>query len=206
MWLIPFTVGDKHVLRIDLGKPQRVAGVRACGVHVSSTRRDTDALQVRLWNYNKSAEDVRRGVKAMRLVIDGVPVAEPVPVRKAPGCSDFDFGQNVFLQVNAAGSDKDAGVSLRCQSHQDAVPAGFDTRPDVFRRRLDRVNQDFETPVFRSGSLFKVCLSCTSAGTLPHHGVGCFVPHCSLCLSRHMVTSITWAWMLSSCSTRVGPQ
>ena len=58
MWLIPFTVGDKHVLRIDLGKPQRVAGVRACGVHVSSTRRDTDALQVRLWNYNKSAEDV----------------------------------------------------------------------------------------------------------------------------------------------------
>ena len=43
MWLIPYTDGESHTLQVRLPHPQNIAGVR-------------------LWNYNKSAEDTYRGV------------------------------------------------------------------------------------------------------------------------------------------------
>ena len=43
MWLIPYTDGESHTLQIHLSQPHDIAGVR-------------------LWNYNKSAEDTYRGV------------------------------------------------------------------------------------------------------------------------------------------------
>mgnify|MGYP000371194395 CR=1 FL=1 len=57
MWLIPFNAGEKHVLRMDLGSPQPIAGVR-------------------IYNYNKSPEDVRRGVRTASLLLDGVAVSQ----------------------------------------------------------------------------------------------------------------------------------
>lgn len=101
MWLIPFTEGGKHVLRVDLGKPRPIAGVRACagwlgavsrprcgrptGVWLQAPSNELMAervlraacgVQIRVWNYNKSAEDVSRGVRSMRLHLDGVGVDE----------------------------------------------------------------------------------------------------------------------------------
>ena len=43
MWLIPFTAGEDHLLTITFPTVMQVTGLR-------------------LWNYNKSAEDTYRGV------------------------------------------------------------------------------------------------------------------------------------------------
>jgi len=44
MWLIPFNKGEKHIIKIDLGKTCMISTVR-------------------FYNYNKSEEDTLRGVK-----------------------------------------------------------------------------------------------------------------------------------------------
>ena len=43
MWLIPFTEGESHWLKIDFVQPVDITGIR-------------------VWNYNKSPEDTYRGV------------------------------------------------------------------------------------------------------------------------------------------------
>ena len=43
MWLIPYTDGEDHWLKIDFGRPVEITGLR-------------------FWNYNKSPEDTYRGV------------------------------------------------------------------------------------------------------------------------------------------------
>lgn len=44
MWLIPFNKGEKHTIRIDLGRPYQIQAIR-------------------IYNYNKSEEDSLRGAK-----------------------------------------------------------------------------------------------------------------------------------------------
>ena len=50
MWLVPYTDGETHLLQINFPRPQAMCGVR-------------------LWNYNKSAEDTYRGVSQRRVFI-----------------------------------------------------------------------------------------------------------------------------------------
>ncbi len=53
MWLIPFTEGESHVVRVDFSQPARLSGIR-------------------VWNYNKSPEDTFRGVSAQRVLRSAV--------------------------------------------------------------------------------------------------------------------------------------
>ena len=81
MWLIPFTPGASHLLQFDLLAPTSVAAVR-------------------LWNYNKSAEDATRGAKRILLMLDGRLVSPDCGfvLRKAPGHAMFDFGQTITME------------------------------------------------------------------------------------------------------------
>ncbi|EKX52363.1 hypothetical protein GUITHDRAFT_42623, partial [Guillardia theta CCMP2712] len=81
MWLIPFTPGASHLLQFDLLAPTSVAAVR-------------------LWNYNKSAEDATRGAKRVLLMLDGRLVSPDCGfvLRKAPGHAMFDFGQTITME------------------------------------------------------------------------------------------------------------
>ena len=71
--LIPYTIGQKHKLRIDLGEKLELLGLR-------------------VWNYNKSEEDTYRGVKNVEIRLDEKKLGNFV-FRKATGNSNFEFGQ-----------------------------------------------------------------------------------------------------------------
>ncbi|XP_062415985.1 katanin-interacting protein isoform X2 [Pungitius pungitius] len=86
MWLIPFSFGEPHTLKVTFPEAQTVAGLR-------------------VWNYNKSPEDSYRGVKVVHVFMDDVAVspAEGFLIRKGPGNCHFDFAQEIlfidFLQT-----------------------------------------------------------------------------------------------------------
>jgi hypothetical protein len=75
MWLIPFTPGGEHTISLDLGAPSSLAAIR-------------------IWNYNKSPDDVIRGARTILVSMDGQQVGR-LEARMAPGCSGVVFGQTV---------------------------------------------------------------------------------------------------------------
>ncbi|XP_074648255.1 katanin-interacting protein-like isoform X2 [Tubulanus polymorphus] len=87
MWLIPYTKGSHHFVDINFGKLVCISGIR-------------------IWNYNKSAEDSYRGAKLMRIFLDGKEVSpkDGFLIRKAPGSSYFDFAQEVNFSQNCQAS------------------------------------------------------------------------------------------------------
>ncbi len=52
MWLVPYTAGTDHLLTIDFFESRIVSGLR-------------------IWNYNKSSEDVGRGAQLLTVTADG---------------------------------------------------------------------------------------------------------------------------------------
>jgi hypothetical protein len=80
MWLTPFDPEGTWV-EIDLGNP-------------------TPLSALSFWNYNKNADDTYRGVKSVRVLIDGTLACAPsgLVVRKAPGEALFDFRQTLKLR------------------------------------------------------------------------------------------------------------
>jgi hypothetical protein len=75
MWLIPYTAGGTHELRIDMGATCKLAGIN-------------------VWNYNKSNEDALRGVRVVSIFGDGKLVGKQ-EFRIAPGCDGVVFKQRV---------------------------------------------------------------------------------------------------------------
>ncbi|CAB4005620.1 Hypothetical predicted protein [Paramuricea clavata] len=102
MWLIPFTLGENHLLTITLKQPMEITGLR-------------------VWNYNKSPESTYRGVKRIVVKLDEriIGSKEGILIRKGTGHCHFDFGQEIsFLnpprkpeakQLNAVTNDKATG-------------------------------------------------------------------------------------------------
>jgi hypothetical protein len=78
MWLIPYTVGTSHQLKIDFGTSCSVAGFN-------------------IWNYNKSPEDALRGVRVMSVFADGKIIGR-CEVRMAPGCDGVVGKQTIMLR------------------------------------------------------------------------------------------------------------
>ncbi|XP_028395506.1 LOW QUALITY PROTEIN: protein KIAA0556-like [Dendronephthya gigantea] len=78
MWLIPFVLGENHLLTVSLKQPMEITGLR-------------------VWNYNKSPESTYRGVKRIYVKLDGRKLGnkEGILVRKGPGHCNFDFGQEI---------------------------------------------------------------------------------------------------------------
>ena len=81
MWLVPFNKGENHKIIVDLGKKTKVSGIK-------------------LWNYNKSAEDTLRGSKQIVLKVDGELVSpkQGFTLRKALGwVAGIDSGHKFEL-------------------------------------------------------------------------------------------------------------
>ncbi|KAJ7306068.1 hypothetical protein JRQ81_010434 [Phrynocephalus forsythii] len=80
MWLIPFSPGEDHVVSIQFGQVEDIAGLR-------------------IWNYNKSPEDTYRGAKVVHVSLDGCCLSPPggFLVRKGPGNCHFDFAQEILF-------------------------------------------------------------------------------------------------------------
>jgi hypothetical protein len=143
-------------VQLDLGAPRALAGFT-------------------VWNYNKREEDTRRGVRVMRLFLDGAPLASPptttavlagqgagreplgwsnaVIVRKAPGTTVFEFGQFITLHNRT----RIAPARLVPRSgHQPPKSGAFLARS---RYLSPAVHQDFETVAPPEGLVFKVFFS-----------------------------------------------
>ena len=58
MWMVPFTPDGDHWVMVDLQEPTLVTGVR-------------------VWNYNKSAEDSTRGARIVHVFIDDRAISPP---------------------------------------------------------------------------------------------------------------------------------
>lgn len=116
MWLIPFSKGSCHRITIDLQGESEIGGLR-------------------IWNYNKSPEDVLRGARVITVWLDNKSVGSFV-ARIAPGCDGVNFGQTVFL--------KDLAKYISPPSRRNALayitPA---------------VRQSYETPLLPRGMQWK---------------------------------------------------
>lgn len=126
MWLIPFAVGGSHTLTVTLTRSQPIAGLR-------------------LWNYNKSAEDTYRGAKTVHVTVDGKAVSPPEGflIRKGPGNCHFDFMQEVLFADVARrhGDGKSAVLKNRHKDQRAAV--------------MERASMDYEAPLMPCGFLFQ---------------------------------------------------
>eukprot|EP00118_Oscarella_pearsei_P020109 m.216669 g.216669 ORF g.216669 m.216669 type:complete len:1550 (+) comp39873_c0_seq26:136-4785(+) len=102
MWLAPFTEGSDHLLTIDLGAVTPISGMR-------------------VWNYNKSPEDVYRGAQTVVVTLDDQLVSPPggFLIRKGPGNTHFDFGQTVHFGCEQKRSAASEGEDST------AMPTGF---------------------------------------------------------------------------------
>eukprot|EP00602_Paraphysomonas_sp_CaronLab_P009978 CAMPEP_0185037942 /NCGR_PEP_ID=MMETSP1103-20130426/32999_1 /TAXON_ID=36769 /ORGANISM="Paraphysomonas bandaiensis, Strain Caron Lab Isolate" /LENGTH=1795 /DNA_ID=CAMNT_0027576163 /DNA_START=144 /DNA_END=5534 /DNA_ORIENTATION=- len=78
MWLIPYSKGSTHELKIDMGSRCKVAGFN-------------------VWNYNKSPEDALRGARVVAVSADGVPLGR-CELRIAPGCDGVVYRQQIMLK------------------------------------------------------------------------------------------------------------
>lgn len=132
MWIIPFTKGSEHYIEIDL--------LKVC-----------DVVGIRVWNYNKSTEQVLRGCRQVSISADGRPLCQCL-LRMGPGSDGVVFGQTILF------SDM-ADILQGSASSQHAPPSRL--RPGQHREtRLTTyltpaVRQDFETPLNPTGLLWK---------------------------------------------------
>ena len=146
MWLIPFTPGAEHVLRYDFGQPVQIAGLR-------------------LWNYNKSNEDILRGAKLIHIKV-GMEGGNQnnlgrgsdrslgrYVLRMAPGCDGVEFAQTVFLRdVMTPNIQRCPGLALS-NNHHTGNGMGSNPQMSLLQYIKPTVKQDYEVPLLPSGTL-----------------------------------------------------
>ena len=121
---------------------------------------------MRVWNYNKSAEDASRGVRWLRVELDGALLspARGFELRKAPGHARFDFGQTLHLHPHAP---PDAPPPADAADAAAAAAADAVARWRTGRGRHVPVAQDYFAPVHPRGLSIRLRLL-TSWGD-PHY-------------------------------------
>lgn len=92
MWLIPFTKKSEHYLLISLPE-------------------DVDVVGLRFWNYNKSSEDVMRGVRRVSIKIDGRTFLRTT-LRRGPGSDGVGFAQTLLFHQLFSDSNSDSNAKL----------------------------------------------------------------------------------------------
>lgn len=132
MWLIPFTKGGSHKLVLALG-PEPL-----------------EVVEVRLWNYNKSAEDAGRGAKTIHIRLDQAAITPPggICLRKAPGHTDFDFGHSISVRPPTLAPAW-------------ALPASAAEGPRALERLMGQCRQDSDPPALPRGLTVSVTLTAT---------------------------------------------
>ncbi|XP_026114123.1 protein KIAA0556-like isoform X1 [Carassius auratus] len=138
MWLIPFSSGSDHTLTVRFARLQTIAGFR-------------------MWNYNKSPEDSYRGVKVMRVFLDGACIS-PLGgflIRKGPGNCHFDFAQEIlfidYLQNNTSTASNRSPASTS-ENTEDVLAHWAGNRTD------ELVSVDYEAPLMPCGFIFQLQL------------------------------------------------
>jgi len=141
---------------------------------------------LRLWNYNRSADDTFRGVRRMTVTLEGgggggggdgggeegqrvlLTPSDGAAIRKAPGTDAFDFGQTVPLRLSVAGATDYSGANYVAEASSgpvDSVPV-----PLIFGGAGASHNagdhnavlaQGFETPLLPSGHVLQLQLLST---------------------------------------------
>lgn len=116
MWLIPYTAGGHHELRVDMGHTCELSGLN-------------------IWNYNKSTEDVLRGVRVVSILGDGLVIGKQ-ELRIAPGCDGVVFKQSIKF-----------GDVKKNSRHQTS---------GILQYITPTLRQDYESPFNLSGMLWKI--------------------------------------------------
>lgn len=150
MWLAPWQPGKQtHSLSITIAPPS------APPVAVTA---------LRVWNYNKSADDAERGVRAATVLLDGRLVSPPggALFRRAPGHAEFDYAQTLPLRWQppsavAAGSAPASGGG----------GGGDDDRRRRRWRRHAPLAQGYLAPLRPRGMLLRLRLLTTHGD--PHY-------------------------------------
>ncbi|XP_059167114.1 katanin-interacting protein-like isoform X2 [Physella acuta] len=115
MWLIPFSEGQSHNIKITFPQQTLLTGIR-------------------VWNYNKSPEDTYRGAKVMHVYINDKVISPPEGylLRKGPGVCHFDFAQEISFSNsgnvnNHPGVLEGSGVRSGNDNYESVVqlPRGF---------------------------------------------------------------------------------
>ena len=164
MWLIPYTKGGTHVLKISFDKPLKIAGFR-------------------VWNYNKSPEDTLRGVKTVRIAADSRILGYSV-FRPGPGTDGVEFGQTVYMgdimhpsknrmpglavyvsnssvESTAPLSENSARRNSNSNSNNNVISSGKSVHitnnvlQPYIRYITPPIKQDYEVPQHPSGLLWK---------------------------------------------------
>ena len=150
MWLAPFEWLDTHdTISIGLGSRRKISALR-------------------IWNYNKSLEDTRRGVKTLNVYADGKLISHPsgVLVPKAPGVSSLDFAYTIKLEapVPTFSKSKEGEQAPAPSPWVSALPHGA---ADVAASSLERtplcvmVDQGWEVPTLPCGFVLKIAIYST---------------------------------------------
>ncbi|EFA83430.1 hypothetical protein PPL_03577 [Heterostelium album PN500] len=129
MWMIPFRQKHQHDqtdyhLTLDLGV-------------------ETTLSCLRVWNYNKNADDASRGAKEVVISLDGKCLTSGYIFRKAPGESNFDYGQTLSFIHH----DKHS---------QESISESYD-KMMIFSKQ-SYIPQDYKTLFIPSGFVFKFVL------------------------------------------------
>mmetsp|Transcript_19206 Transcript_19206/g.31989 ORF Transcript_19206/g.31989 Transcript_19206/m.31989 type:complete len:298 (-) Transcript_19206:2320-3213(-) len=136
MWLIEFNPNENHYMDIDLGSSNfELAGIR-------------------IWNYNKSPEDTRRGVKYVHVSLDGYPLSprNGLLIRRATGSNEIEFGQTILFKAADTYADE---MYKWCGGHGfTADQCAIAHPPDGYYS--SRIDQDWEAPLFPCGHLIRI--------------------------------------------------
>ena len=102
MWLAPFVRHDSPAAAAAAVSSSGDSGLPAQWLQVTLPR-PTALIGLRVWNYSKSVDDTQRGIKWVKLHVDGKDVSPPCGflLRKSPGHASYDFGQSVFFHLAA---------------------------------------------------------------------------------------------------------
>ena len=136
MWLIPFTVGGRHTVSIDMKSNCKVAGMT-------------------VWNYNKSSEDTLRGARKVAVLVDGKVIGRVV-LRRGPGCDGVEFGQTIYFRDVLNPSISEAAIVRREVAPHGS--GGNNSNLKYIPYISPPVRQDYETPILPAGMLLKISL------------------------------------------------
>ena len=166
---------------------------------------------LRVWNYNKSAEDASRGARHVAVFLDGMALTPPggAALRKAPGVDGADFGQTIqFADGRTRRTDGQLGVDVEAQ--RSAALAEAATRPD-HNLLVSQVTGFSRSPVLHLSPSPSSCLAALHSLPAPAlHRAS--TPHCSrwaaLCRwssCQRMATATTWGSTDWRSCPRMGP-
>ena len=154
---------------VDLGQPTTVGALK-------------------VWNYNAGLEGTYVGVRRLAVTLDGRRLSPPEGflIRKAPGNDSFDFGQFVDFSPGSNSVNTPVrrfdDVSFNKENDHQSVLSEADWDDEsmlmeslsgvsvarVAPNNVCLVPQQYETPLFPCGCIFKLCLLST-------HGDGHYV-------------------------------